>query len=59
MALSPLPNPNEVPESELKLVNDKYFKSTVEARKGARDKEAEMRGARHGGADLSKEVVEC
>ena len=48
-----------MPESELKLVNDKYFKSTVEARKGARDKEAEMRGARHGGADLSKEVVEC
>ena len=45
-----------MPESELKLVNDKYFKSTVEARKGARDKEAEMRGARHGGADLSKEA---
>ena len=45
-----------VPESELKLVNDTYFKSTVEARKGARDKEADMRGARHGGAELSKEA---
>ena len=30
-----------MPESELKLVNDKYFKSTVEARKGARDKEVD------------------
>ena len=45
-----------VPESELKLVNDQYLKSTFDARKVDRDKEADMRGARHGGADLSKEA---